>query len=60
MEIGVRGVCNRTGQVIDVVRAQERVVLTGHGEPLADIVPHVERSRWVPGDGASWVDDPDP
>lgn len=50
MEIGVRDLRNRTGQVIDAVRAGERVVLTVHGEAIADIVPHVQRSRWVPGD----------
>lgn len=41
---------NRTGQVIDAVRAGERVVLTVHGEPVADIVPHGDRMRWLPGD----------
>ena len=50
MEIGVRDLRNRTSQVIDAVRAGERVVLTVHGEAVADIVPHVQRSRWVPGD----------
>ncbi|MFC0081444.1 type II toxin-antitoxin system Phd/YefM family antitoxin [Aciditerrimonas ferrireducens] len=50
MEIGVRDLRNRTSQVIDAVRAGERVVLTIHGEAVADIVPHAQRSRWVPGD----------
>ncbi len=50
MEIGVRELRNRTSQVIDAVRAGERVVLTVHGEAVADIVPHALRSRWVPGD----------
>jgi len=50
MEIGVRDLRNRTSQVIDAVRAGERIVLTVHGEAVADIVPHVQRSRWVPGD----------
>jgi len=50
MEIGVRDLRNRTSQVIDAVRAGERVVLTVHGEAIADIVPHAQRSRWVPGD----------
>jgi prevent-host-death family protein len=50
MEIGVRELRNRTSQVIDAVRAGERVVLTVHGEPVADIVPHRVRSRWAPGD----------
>ena len=54
MEIGIRDLRNRTGQVIDAVRAGERVILTVHGEPVADIVPHGRRSRWLPG---SWLAD---
>jgi prevent-host-death family protein len=50
MEIGVRDLRNRTGQVIDAVRAGERVILTVHGQAVADIVPHVQRSRWVSGE----------
>lgn len=50
MEIGVRDLRNRTSQVIDAVRAGERVVLTVHGEAIADIVPHARRYRWVAGD----------
>ncbi|MGH9082860.1 MAG: type II toxin-antitoxin system Phd/YefM family antitoxin [Acidimicrobiales bacterium] len=38
-----------TRVVVDAVRAGERVVLTVHGEAVADIVPHAQRSRWVPG-----------
>ncbi len=49
MEIGVRDLRNRTSDVIGAVRAGERVVLTVHGEPVADIVPHVARGRWVDG-----------
>ena len=49
MEIGVRDLRNRTGQVIDAVRAGERVTLTVHGEPIADIVPHGRRTRWLSG-----------
>ncbi len=45
----MRELRNRTSQVIDAVRSGERVVLTVHGEPIADIVPHARRSRWVPG-----------
>jgi prevent-host-death family protein len=40
MEIGVRDLRNRTSQVIDAVQAGQRVTLTVHGEPVADIVPH--------------------
>jgi prevent-host-death family protein len=49
MRIGVRDLRNRTAQVIDAVRAGERVVLTVNGEPAADIVPHGERTRWLGG-----------
>jgi prevent-host-death family protein len=50
MEIGVRELRNQTSSVIDAVRAGERVVLTVHGEPVADIVPHGQRTRWLTGD----------
>ncbi len=50
VEIGVRDLRNRTGQVIDAVQAGERVTLTVHGEPVADIVPHGRRARWLAGD----------
>jgi len=41
---------NRTSQVIEAVRAGERVVLTVHGEAIADIVPHGGRPRWLSGE----------
>jgi len=50
MEIGVRDLRNRTGQVINAVQAGERVTLTVHGEPVADIVPHGRRARWLSGE----------
>ncbi|MGH2871739.1 MAG: type II toxin-antitoxin system Phd/YefM family antitoxin [Solirubrobacteraceae bacterium] len=49
MEVGVRDLRNRTGQVIDAVQAGERVTLTVRGEPVADIVPHARRARWLAG-----------
>ena len=49
MEIGVRTLRNRTASVIDAVRAGERVTLTVNGEPVADIVPHGRRMRWLAG-----------
>lgn len=49
MDVGVRELRNQTGQVIDAVRAGERVTLTVHGEPVADIVPHQHRTRWLSG-----------
>ncbi|HEX7245058.1 MAG TPA: type II toxin-antitoxin system prevent-host-death family antitoxin [Solirubrobacterales bacterium] len=50
MEIGVRDLRNRTASVIDAVKAGERVVLTVNGDPMADIVPHGRRSRWLGGE----------
>src|SRR5207253_9730499 len=29
--------------------AGEPVTLTSHGEPIADLVPHRRRARWLPG-----------
>ena len=49
MEIGVRDLRNHTASVIDAVRAGERVTLTVNGEPLADILPHSDRTRWLAG-----------
>lgn len=49
MEIGVRDLRNHTGQVVDAVKAGERVTLTVRGEPVADIVPHGHRARWLSG-----------
>jgi prevent-host-death family protein len=49
MEVGVRELRNRTSQVIDAVRAGERVTLTVNGEPIADIVPHGRRVPWLSG-----------
>jgi prevent-host-death family protein len=45
----VRDLRNRTAQVIDGVKAGDRVTLTVHGEPVADIVPHGQRVRWLSG-----------
>jgi prevent-host-death family protein len=50
IKVGVRDLRNRTSQVIDAVKAGERVILTVHGEPVADIVPHRRRARWLSGD----------
>lgn len=49
MEVGVRELRNSTVQVINAVQAGERVVLTVRGEPVADIVPHGRRLRYLPG-----------
>jgi prevent-host-death family protein len=49
MEIGVRELRNETTRVVDAVRSGQRVVLTVRGEPVADIVPHGGRTRWLTG-----------
>jgi prevent-host-death family protein len=49
MEISVRDLRNRTAQVVAAVQAGERVTLLNRGRPVADIVPHIQRTRWVPG-----------
>ena len=49
MEIGVRDLRNKTASVIDAVKAGERVILTVNGDPMADIVPHGQRTRWLGG-----------
>ena len=54
MEVGVRELRNHTARVIDAVRSGERVVLTSNGEPIADIVPHMRRERWLSG---TWLSD---
>jgi len=48
--VSIRQLRNQTSDVIAAVEAGERIVLTNHGRPVADVVPHVERSRWVPRD----------
>lgn len=49
MEVGVRELRNDTARVVDAVRTGERVTLTVRGEPIADIVPHGGRTRWLAG-----------
>lgn len=49
MNVGVRELRNDTARVIDALRAGERVTLTVRGEPIADIVPHGGRTRWLSG-----------
>lgn len=50
MEVGVRELRNRTADVIAAVESGERVVLTVRGDPVADIVPHGRRARWLSGE----------
>lgn len=49
MQIGVRALRNRTAEVIAAVESGERVTLTVRGSPIADIVPHGSRTRWLSG-----------
>lgn len=56
IEIGVRELRNLTSQVIDAVRSGERVTLAVHGEAVADIVPHIQRGRWLNGDQLQHLD----
>lgn len=50
MLVTVRELRNRTADVVAAVQAGESVTLTSRGEPIADIVPHRRRARWLPGD----------
>lgn len=50
MQIGVRMLRNRTAEVIAAVESGERVTLTVRGNPVADIVPHGRRARWLSGE----------
>lgn len=45
MDVSVRELRNHTARVIAAVEGGERVVLTVHGRPVADIVPRRERSE---------------
>jgi prevent-host-death family protein len=45
MDVSVRELRNHTARVIAAVEAGERVVLTVHGRPVADIVPREERTE---------------
>lgn len=48
--VSIRELRNHTAEVVAAVVAGERIVLTSNGHPVADVVPHAERSRWVPGE----------
>lgn len=48
-EVSVRELRNSTAAVVAAVRAGETLTLTVNHQPVADIVPHVDRrSPWVP------------
>jgi prevent-host-death family protein len=47
-EVSVRDLRNSTAAVVAAVRTGEELTLTVNHEPVADIVPHIERrSPWV-------------
>lgn len=48
MDVSVRELRNHTRRVIAAVESGERVVLTVHGRPVADIVPRRERTERRP------------
>lgn len=50
MDVSVRELRNETRRVIAAVESGEPVVLTVHGRPVADIVPHLTRSERRPTD----------
>jgi prevent-host-death family protein len=50
MEVSVRELRNHTARVISAVESGERVVLTVHGRPVADIVPRSKRSERRPSE----------
>lgn len=48
VDVSVRELRNHTARVIAAVESGERVVLTVHGRPVADIVPRATRSERRP------------
>jgi prevent-host-death family protein len=50
MDVSVRELRNHTRRVIAAVESGQRVVLTVHGRPVADIVPRRERSERRPSE----------
>ena len=48
MDVSVRELRNHTARVVAAVESGEPVVLTVHGRPVADIVPHRTRSERRP------------
>ena len=47
-EVSVRELRNRTAEVVKRVEAGETLSLTVNRRPVADIVPHDQRPKWVP------------
>jgi prevent-host-death family protein len=45
MDVSVRELRNHTARVVAAIESGERVVLTVHGRPVADIVPRAVRTE---------------
>ena len=50
VDVSVRELRNHTARVIAAVKSGERVVLTVHGHPVADIIPRQARSERRPSE----------
>ena len=50
VDVSVRELRNHTARVIAAVQSGERVVLTVHGRPVADIIPRQVRSERRPSE----------
>jgi len=50
MDVSVRELRNHTARVVAAVQSGERIVLTVHGRPVADIVPRQQRAERRPTD----------
>jgi prevent-host-death family protein len=47
MQISVKDAKNQLSELLHRAEAGETVVLTRHGKPVADLVPHVEKKRGI-------------
>lgn len=45
VDVSVRELRNHTARVVSAIESGQKVVLTVHGRPVADIVPRVVRSE---------------
>ncbi|MDQ3663492.1 MAG: type II toxin-antitoxin system prevent-host-death family antitoxin [Actinomycetota bacterium] len=50
VDVSVRELRNHTARVVAAIESGEPVVLTVHGRPVADIVPHRARSERRPSE----------
>jgi prevent-host-death family protein len=50
MDVSVRELRNHTARVIAAIEGGEPIVLTVHGRPVADIIPHQLRSERRPSE----------